>query len=103
MGSRIRVAILALAFVLMSAAYLITLIPAGPTIQVKAEVVSRASRSGPTGNTGILLCALDSGRQVSVESPSIATVQTGDKVLLDAYNRYFIQPKYTFAGKLISH
>ena len=78
------------------------MIPAGPTYRVEAEVTGRTSRSGPTGNTGILICLLENGSRVSVEIPPIASVQTGDTVFLDANDRYFISPKYRFAGKLIA-
>lgn len=78
-----------------------TMIPAGPSTQVNAEVVSRASRSGPTGNTGILITVLDSGDRISVEVPPIASIRTGDMVVLNTHSRYVIGPKYSFAGKLI--
>jgi len=100
--SVVRTVLLVLIFFLLSGGYLITMIPAGPSYQVHADVVSRTSRSGATGNTGILICVLENGSRVTVEIPPIATVQTGDKVVLDSYNRYFISPKYNFAGKLIS-
>lgn len=80
---------------------MITMIPASPSVQVQAEVVSRTSRSGATGNTGVLICVLDDGRRLSVDIPPIASVQTGDNVILNSYDRYFIGPKFSFAGKLI--
>lgn len=100
--STVRNSFLALVFVLMSGGYLLTMIPAGATYQVEAQVQSRASRSGPTGNIGVLICTLDNGQRVSIEVPPIATVQTGDRVVLNSHARYFLRPKYSFAGKLIS-
>jgi len=97
----IRNILLALIPVLLVGGYLITIIPAGPSYQVTAEVSSRTSRSGPTGNVGILVCELENGHRVTVELPPIATVQNGDRVVLDSYDRYLLNPKYSFAGKLI--
>ncbi len=97
-----RIAFFALVFGLLSSGYLITMIPAGPTYRVEAEVTSRTSRSGATGNTGVLICELKDGRRITVELPAIASVQTGDTVFLDANKRYFISPKYRFAGKRIA-
>lgn len=102
MRSAVRNTLIALVFVLLAGGYLVTQIPAGPTLQVHAEVVSRTSRSGATGNTGVLICALDNGRKVTVEIPPIATVQTGDRVVLNSYERYLLKPRFSFAGKLLS-
>ena len=102
MKSGLRNTFLLILFILLAGGYLVTVIPAGPTTQVNAEVVSRASRSGPTGNTGILITELGSGGTVSVEVPPIATVKTGDTVALNTHSRYIIGPKYSFAGKPIT-
>jgi len=92
----------ALLFLLLAGFYLVTIVPAGPTIQIKAEVISRTSKSGPTGNIGVLICKLENNRNVSVDVPPIATIRTGDTVFLNSYERYFIAPQYSFAGKLIT-
>jgi len=98
----LKVSALGLFIFIASGSYLVTMIPSGPTIQVKAEVVSRTSKSGPTGNTGVLICMLENGVKLSVDIPPIATVQTGDIVYLNTHERYFIGPKYSFAGKLLT-
>jgi len=97
----IRNTLLALTTVLLVGGYLITVIPAGPNYQVTAEVTSRTSRSGPTGNIGILICELENGNRITVDLPPVATVQTGDRVVLSSYDRYLLKPKYSFSGKLI--
>jgi hypothetical protein len=76
------------------------MVPAGPTIQVKVEVISRTSKSSPTGSSGVLICKLGDGRTVAVGIPPIASVRTGDTVFLNSYDRYVFGPKYSFAGKL---
>lgn len=86
---------------LLAGGYLVTVIPEGPSTQVKAEVVSRTARQGPTGNIGVLITELSSGKKVLVEVPPVAKIRTGDIVVLNTHARYFIGPKYNFAGKLI--
>ena len=98
----LHLSMLLLVFILASGAYLITQIPGTETSQIKAEVVSRTSRSGATGNVGVLICKLKDGQSVSVVVPPVATVQTGDTVVLNTYERYLIGPDYSFAGKLVS-
>ena len=97
----IYISILTLFFFLASGAYLITKIPASETTRIEAEVVSRTSRSGATGNVGVLMCKLTDGQSVSFVVPPVATVQTGDTVVLNTYDRYLIGPTYSFAGKLL--
>lgn len=98
----LRNAILVFSFVLLSSGYLITMIPAGATYQVEAKVESRTSRSGATGNIGVLICVLANGHRVTISVPPVATVQTGDTVVLNSHDRYILSPRYSFAGKLIS-
>ena len=78
------------------------MIPTGPSTHINAEVVSRTSRSGPTGNTGLLITIVENGDRISVEVPPTAAIRTGDKVVLSTHDRYLIGPKYSFAGKLIN-
>ena len=102
LGKTLKVSLLVVAILTASSAYLVTVIPAGPSTRVIAEVVSRTSKSGPMGNTGVLICALEDGRQVTVDVPPIATIQTGDQVFLNTHDRYIVGPNYTFAGKRLS-
>lgn len=100
LGNTIRAGLIAILFVFGAGAYLVTMVPSGPSIQVQAEVSSRTSKSGPMGNTGVLICKLENGQSITVDIPPIATVRTGDTVFLNSHERYFIGPKYSFAGKL---
>jgi len=81
--------------------YFASVVPTSHTIEITAEVVSRTSRSGPTGNTGILICKLDTGNTVMVNAPAISKARTGDKVMLRTYERYLFGNKYQFGGKII--
>ena len=90
----------ALVVVVCSGTYLAAMVPAGPTSQIKVEVVSRASKSGPTGTSGVLICSLENGRKVAVSVPQVAKVRTGDTVFLNTHERYLFGPKFSFAGKL---
>ena len=80
--AQVRNFIMALLVLIALGGYFASVIPASPTVEVKAEVVSRTARSGPTGNVGILICELNSGNRVSVELPSHAAAQIGDRVRL---------------------
>jgi len=99
----LKYAVFGFLVLLASGSYLVTVVPSGPSTQVKAEVVSRTSKSGPTGNTGVLICMLENGAKLSVDIPPVATIQTGDVVYLNTHERYFIGPKYSFAGKSLSN
>ena len=87
--------------IVASSIYFASVVPASPTIEITAEVVSRTSKSGPTGNTGILICKLKNGNTVMVETPPFAKARTGDQVMLRSYKRYLFGDKYHFGGKLI--
>jgi len=82
--------------------YFASVVPASATVEITAEVVSRTSRSGPTGNTGILICKLDSGNTVMVNAPAISKARTGDTVMLRTYERYLFGSKYQFGGKVLN-
>ena len=84
-----------------SSIYFASVVPASPTVEITAEVVSRTSKSGPTGNTGILICKLESGNTVMVETPPFAKARTGDQVMLRSYERYLFGDKYHFGGKIL--
>ena len=81
--------------------YFASVFPASPTVEVTAEVISRTARSSPTGNIGILICELESGNTVMVETPPLTKVRTGDQVMLRSYERYLFSDMYQFGGRLI--
>ncbi len=97
-----RNVILILLVLISASLYFASVIPVSETIEVKAEVVSRTARSGPTGHTGVLICELTSGSRVRVDLPSHAVAKIGDRVVLRTYERYIFGNKYSFAGKLIA-
>jgi len=99
-GNVIRIGLVACVFILLSGSYLASVIPAGPPTEVTAEVISRTARSGPTGNIGVIICKLESGGTVRVDIPPIASVRVGDTVFLSSHERYFLNAKYHFLGRL---
>lgn len=98
----LRNIIIFLILLVSASLYFASVVPAGLFVEVKAEVLSRTARSGPTGNVGVLICKLDSGNRVSVDLPPHGKAQIGDRVLLRSYERYIFGDKYQFAGKLIT-
>ncbi|MEE9335256.1 MAG: hypothetical protein V3U65_14300 [Granulosicoccaceae bacterium] len=70
-------------------------------VEITAEVVSRTSKSGPTGNSGIHIFKLENGNTVMVETPPYAKNCSGDQVLLRSADRYLFGAKYHFGGKLL--
>jgi len=82
--------------------YIASAVPAGPHKELEAQVISRTTRSGPTGNIGILIVQLDTGSKVTVELPTHASASSGDRIQLRSYERLLFADVYQFAGKLIA-